>query len=73
MPTIVKNNSTKKLDNAIPIPNRFKQETYSNLSFPFGREFKLKLFDNSSQELTKLDLKQILYLAGQEQTKIWFN
>lgn len=28
---------------------------------------------NSSQELTKLDLKQILYLAGQEQTKIWFN
>lgn len=53
MPTIVKNNSTKKLDNAIPIPNRFKQETYSNLSFPFGREFKLKLFDNSSQELLK--------------------
>lgn len=32
-----------------------------------------KAKDNSSQELTKLDLKQILYLAGQEQTKIWFN
>lgn len=32
-----------------------------------------KAKDNSSQELTKLDLKQILYLAVQEQTKNWFN
>ncbi len=32
-----------------------------------------KAKDNSSQELTKLDLKEILFLAGQEQTKIWFN
>ena len=32
-----------------------------------------KAKDNSSQELTRLDLKEILFLAGQEQTKIWFN
>ena len=28
--------------------------------------------DNTSHELNKSDLKQILYLAGQEQTRIWF-
>ena len=32
-----------------------------------------KAKDNSSQELTRLDLKEILFLAGQEQTRIWFN
>lgn len=32
-----------------------------------------KAKDNSSQELTRLDLKEIIFLAGQEQTKIWFN
>lgn len=29
--------------------------------------------DNSSQELNRLDLKEILFLAGQEQTRIWFS
>ena len=29
--------------------------------------------DNSNQELTRLDLKEILFLAGQEQTRIWFS
>ena len=28
--------------------------------------------DNSSQELNRLDLKEILFLAVQEQTRIWF-
>ena len=32
-----------------------------------------KAKDNSIQELTRLDLKEILFLAGQEQTRIWFN
>ena len=32
-----------------------------------------KAKDNSSQELNRLDLKEILFLAGQEQTRIWFN
>lgn len=32
-----------------------------------------KAKDNSSQLLTRIDLKEILFLAGQEQTKIWFN
>ena len=32
-----------------------------------------KASDNSSQELTRLDLKEILFLAGQEQTRIWFS
>lgn len=32
-----------------------------------------KAKDNSSQELNRPDLKEILFLAGQEQTKIWFN
>ena len=32
-----------------------------------------KAKDNSSKELTRLDLKEILFLAGQEQTKIWFS
>lgn len=31
-----------------------------------------KAKDNSTQELNKLDLKEILFLAGQEQTRIWF-
>ena len=34
-------------------------------------EWKAK--DNSKQILSILDLKEILYLAGQEQTRIWFN
>ena len=34
-------------------------------------EWKAK--DNSKQILTKYDLKEILYLAGQEQTRILFN
>ena len=29
--------------------------------------------DNSSHELTRVDLKEILFMAGQEQTRIWFN
>ena len=33
---------------------------------------KWKAKDNSSHELNKEDLKQILFLAGQEQTRIWF-
>ena len=32
-----------------------------------------KAKDNSMQELNRLDLKEILFLAGQEQTRIWFN
>lgn len=32
-----------------------------------------KAKDNSSRELTRLDLKEILFLAGQEQTRIWFS
>ena len=32
-----------------------------------------KAKDNSIQELNRLDLKEILFLAGQEQTRIWFN
>ena len=32
-----------------------------------------KAKDNSSKELTRLDLKEILFLAGQEQTRIWFS
>lgn len=32
-----------------------------------------KAKDNSSQLLTKIDLKEILFLAGEEQTKILFN
>lgn len=32
-----------------------------------------KAKDNSSQELTRVDLKEILFLAGQEQTRIWFS
>ena len=32
-----------------------------------------KAKDNSSHILNKVDLKQILYLACQEQTKIWFS
>lgn len=32
-----------------------------------------KAKDNSSQELNRLDLKEILFLAGQEQTRIWFS
>ena len=32
-----------------------------------------KSSDNSSQELTRVDLKEILFLAGQEQTRIWFS
>lgn len=32
-----------------------------------------KAKDNSSQELNRLDLKEILFLAVQEQTRIWFN
>ena len=32
-----------------------------------------KAKDNSSHELTRLDLKEILFLAGQEQTRIWFS
>lgn len=31
-----------------------------------------KAKDNSRQELNRLDLKEILFLAGQEQTRIWF-
>ena len=33
---------------------------------------KWKAKDNSAHELNKEDLKQILFLAGQEQTRIWF-
>jgi hypothetical protein len=29
--------------------------------------------DNNFQQLTRIDLKEILFLAGQEQTRIWFN
>lgn len=32
-----------------------------------------KAKDNSSKELTRLDLKEILFLSGQEQTRIWFS
>lgn len=32
-----------------------------------------KASDNSSQELTRVDLKEILFMAGQEQTRIWFS
>ena len=32
-----------------------------------------KAADNSAQELTRKDLKEILFLAGQEQTRIWFS
>lgn len=32
-----------------------------------------KASNNSSQELTRVDLKEILFLAGQEQTRIWFS
>lgn len=32
-----------------------------------------KAKDNSKQELNRIQLKEILYLAGQEQTIIWFN
>ena len=32
-----------------------------------------KAKDNSSQELTRLDLKEILFLAVQKQTLIWLN
>lgn len=32
-----------------------------------------KANDNSPQELTRVDLKEILFLAGQEQTRIWFS
>lgn len=32
-----------------------------------------KAKDNSSKELTRIDLKEILFLAGQEQTRIWFS
>jgi len=32
-----------------------------------------KAKDNSTQALTRPELKEILFLAGQEQTKIWFN
>lgn len=32
-----------------------------------------KAKDNSKQKLNKMQLKEILYLAGQEQTRIWFN
>ena len=32
-----------------------------------------KAKDNSSHELTRLDLKEILFLAVQEQTRIWFS
>ena len=32
-----------------------------------------KAKDNSSKELTRLDLKEILFLTGQEQTRIWFS
>lgn len=32
-----------------------------------------KAKDNSSKELTRLDLKEILFLAVQEQTRIWFS
>ena len=32
-----------------------------------------KAKDNSINELTKADLKEILFLAGQKQTEIWFN
>jgi len=31
-----------------------------------------KAKDNSTQELTRPELKEILFLAGQEQTRIWF-
>jgi len=31
-----------------------------------------KAKDNSTQALTRPELKEILFLAGQEQTKIWF-
>lgn len=32
-----------------------------------------KAKDNSSKELTRLDLKEILFLAVQEQARIWFS
>lgn len=32
-----------------------------------------KASDNSSHELTRVGLKEILFLAGQEQTRIWFS
>jgi hypothetical protein len=39
---------------------------------PDNNTISWKAKDNSTQELNKSDLKEILYLAGQEQTRIWF-
>lgn len=54
MPTIVENNTNivKKVKNVVPISNVNRySETYTNLSFPFGREFGIKLFNNSRDDL----------------------
>lgn len=40
---------------------------------PEDKTIEWKAKDNSKQLLTKDDLRQILYLAGQEQTRIWFS
>lgn len=42
-------------------------------SLPENGTIEWKAKDNSKQILTKYDLKEILYLAGQEQTRILFN
>lgn len=42
-------------------------------SLPENCTIEWKAKDNSKQILTKYDLKEILYLAGQEQTRILFN
>lgn len=54
------------------------EESQSRMSraingLPENGTIEWKAKDNSKQILTKYDLKEILYLAGQEQTRILFN
>lgn len=54
------------------------EESQSRISraingLPENGTIEWKAKDNSKQILTKYDLKEILYLAGQEQTRILFN
>ena len=43
------------------------------IGLPDNGSIQWKAKDNSINELTKADLKEILFLAGQKQTEIWFN
>jgi hypothetical protein len=53
MPTIVSNNEIKKVPNVKPINNvSQKSDQFSNISFPFGKQFGPKIFGELSNKLS---------------------